>query len=332
MKVHRILIPILALLLSSDGYGQVVSQGVESGPPTVRAEANAAGVFREDLARRIAFEEAAVRREESEHAPDVEVARTYAQLGLLYQDAAQWARSEAVMEHALSLLRHAPEPGETLAAILSQLGVLHVMMGKLRESEKEEQEGLKLRQQLGDHLQIAQSWNNLAALSLSQHKYEKARDYAQEAVAEFVANGRASAVDRITARYTLGLAICYLKDCLAAVPVIRAAVDEAKAQLGPNDFPIGVGIFLLGYTYWKSGNMLDAAPYLADGTSTMSRQLGWGHPTYLSALRQYAQFLHENRQVDAADVVERRIRQAEAVVDVHSIQAGQGMFRSDGLR
>jgi hypothetical protein len=71
---------------------------------------------------------------------------------------------------------------------------------------------------------------------------------------------------------------------------------------------------------------------MARGTDKMSLQLGWGHPSYLKALRCYAQFLHENRQSEAANVVELRIRQAEAVVDVHSIQTAQGMFGVDGLR
>jgi hypothetical protein len=44
-----------------------------------------------------------------------------------------------------------------------------------------------------------------------------------------------------------------------------------------------------------------------------------------------------NRELDplsnrAANVVERRIRQVEAVVDVHSIQTAQGMFGFGGLR
>jgi hypothetical protein len=77
--------------------------------------------------------------------------------------------------------------------------------------------------------------------------------------------------------------------------------------------------------------MPGAAEYLERGTAQMNTQLGWGHPVYLKALRCYAQFLHENRQVEAANVVERRIRQAEAVVDVHSIQTAQGMFGFDGL-
>jgi len=48
-------------------------------------------------------------------------------------------------------------------------------------------------------------------------------------------------------------------------------------------------------------------------------------------LKFYAQFLHEDQKVEAANVVERRIRQAQAVVDVHSIQTAQGMFGANGL-
>ena len=64
----------------------------------------------------------------------------------------------------------------------------------------------------------------------------------------------------------------------------------------------------------------------------MGEQLGWSHPIYLSALKKYAQFLRENQQADVANVVEARIRQAEAVVDVHSIQTAQGIFGVGGLR
>jgi hypothetical protein len=62
------------------------------------------------------------------------------------------------------------------------------------------------------------------------------------------------------------------------------------------------------------------------GTALMNAQLGWGHPVYLQALTCYAQFLRENHRVEAANVVEGRIRQAEAVVDVRSLQARQGLF------
>jgi hypothetical protein len=59
----------------------------------------------------------------------------------------------------------------------------------------------------------------------------------------------------------------------------------------------------------------------------MDIKLGWGHPAYLRALTFYVQFPHGDRQVEAANIVERQIRQAEAVVDVHSIQTAQGNVR-----
>ena len=99
-----------------------------------------------------------------------------------------------------------------------------------------------------------------------------------------------------------------------------------------NDLPIGLGHFLLGYAYWKSGDLSDAGPHMQRGMAAMSAELGWGHPAYVSALKQYAKFLHESKNVEAASLVERQIRQAEAVVDVHSIQAGQGVFGFAELR
>jgi tetratricopeptide (TPR) repeat protein len=331
MNVRLVVSPILALLLSLYAPGQQMSQGGGEIEQPVHASANAEGSFKQELMHRISLEEAAVRQAEASHATDVELGKTYAQLGLLYEDAAQWQRSEAVLEHAVSLLRHTAEPSGELAIAVSQLGSLHVAMGKLRESEKEEQEALRLREKLDDRLQIARSWNDLAALCLAQHKFEKARDFAQMAVAEFVANRQARAFDRISARYALAVALCSIKACPSAIPMLKDALGEAKEALDPNDFPIGLGSFLLGYAYWKSGDISDAGGYLQEGTAAMNAQLGWGHPFYLSALKQYAQFLRENQSVEAANVLERRIRQAEAVVDVHAIQSGQGAFSFAGL-
>jgi hypothetical protein len=128
------------------------------------------------------------------------------------------------------------------------------------------------------------------------------------------------------------MALCYLKDFGSAIPVLKEAVEEARAKLHAGDFPIGFGSFLLGYAFWKSGDMEEAGPQFREGTVAMSEQLGWGHPAYLSALRQYAKFLKENKQKEAASSVELQIRQAQGVVDVHTIQSAQGIFGANGLR
>jgi tetratricopeptide (TPR) repeat protein len=332
MNVRLVASPILVLLLSHYAPGQQMPRGVDQAGPPTRVTANAADAYKQKLMRRVAVEEAAVRQAESAHETNVALSKAYVQLGLWYQNAAQWNRSEAALNHAVSLLRHPAGPDADLATAIGQLACLHVMMGKFRESERESQESLRLRENLGDPLLIARSRDDLAILYLAKQKYEKARDLARQAEAEFVRNGRADVLDRVTARVTLAEALCNLKDCASAIALLKAAIDETKATLHPDDFPVGLSNFLLGYAYWKSGNMAGAGEYMERGTVQMNAQLGWGHPAYLRALTFYAQFLHENQQVEAANVVERRIRQAQAAVDVHSIQTAQGMFSVNGLR
>src|SRR5258705_7563231 len=155
MNVRLVASPILVLLLSHYAPGQQVSLGVDqTGPPT-RVTANTADALKQNLMRRIALAEAAVRQAESAHESNVVLSRAYVQLGLWCQNAAQWGRSEAALNHAVALARQPFEPGVDLATAISQLASLHLMMGKLRESEREEQEALKLRQDIGDPLQIA---------------------------------------------------------------------------------------------------------------------------------------------------------------------------------
>lgn len=363
MKLRLIISSILTLLLSflcflPSASGQQMTQG-SGGIDTVRDTANGTDIgstssshevgsrvvdsapgdravvpnasSKQELMHRIALLEAAGKHAEAAHSSDVEIGRIHTALGLLYGDAAMWERSVGELEHAVSLFRHTAASSGDLATALSSLGRLHGVMGKLREGEREELEALKLREELGDRLQMARSWGDLAALYLRQHKFAKAKEFAKQATDEFVANGRSTVSDRISARYLQSMTLCVTKDCPLAVPLLKAAVDEAVATLRPDDFPIGFGEFLLGYAYWKSGDRLSADEYMKRGTVQMSTQLGWGHPVYLNALVHYDKFLRESRRMEDANVVERRIRQAEAVVDVHALQSRAGMGNIAGL-
>ncbi|HEY1994250.1 MAG TPA: tetratricopeptide repeat protein [Edaphobacter sp.] len=332
MNVRLVASPVLILLLSHYAPGQEMPRGADQTGPPARVTATTPEGVKQNLMRQIALAEAAVRQAEAAHDSNVVLSKKYVQLGLWYQNAAEWGRAEAVLEHAISLLRHPAGPDAELATAIGQLASLHVTMGKFREGEKETQEALKLGENVGDPLLIARSRDDLAILYLAKQKYQKARDLARQAEAEFVKNVRADVLDRLASRFALAEALCNLKDCPSAIPLLKSALEEAKTALLPDDFTVGLNNFLLGYAYWKSGDKSGAGEYMARGTDTMSLKLGWGHPAYLKALKCYAQFLHENRQLEAANVVERRIRQAEAVVDVHSIQTAQGMVGVDGLR
>jgi tetratricopeptide (TPR) repeat protein len=319
MNVRMVIGSMLALLLCPLVSGQTPLQGGGNSP-------------KEEILHRIAISETALRQRESAHADNAVLGKGYIQLGLWYTDAGLWNKAEADLEHAVALFRHTSEPGDGLAEAVGRLGSLHVVMGRLGESEKEEMEALKLRQNLGDQLRIARSQDDLGGLYLAQHKYTKAKDIMQQAVTEFLSDSRATSYDRISARYTLSLALCYLKDYSSAFPIMNAALDEAKATMQPIDLPVGFGDFLLGYIYWKSGDSVKGGEYMEHGKAIMAERLGWDHPTYLGAARQYARFLRETRHVEEAEAVERQIRQAEAVVDVGALQTQKSAYGLVGLR
>src|SRR5260370_22984515 len=148
---------ILVLLLSHYAPGQEVPRGVDQTGPRARVAADPADATKQNLMRRVALAEAAVRQAVAAHESNVVLSGTYVQLGLWYQNAAQFGRSEAALDHAISLLRHPLEPGADLAEAISQLASLHVMMGKFRESERESKEALRIREDIGDQLLIARS-------------------------------------------------------------------------------------------------------------------------------------------------------------------------------
>jgi tetratricopeptide (TPR) repeat protein len=344
MNLRLFIRPVLALLLTPCVSGQRI-YGAGSEPACAatnvlgsgstaaceKADANALP-GRTEVFREIAKYEAAARKAESAHETNAVVATMYMRLASLYEDAGMHDQSEAALERSISLLRRNAEWSGQLAEGLSLLGLLHGEMGKLRLAEKEELEALRLRESLGNSFEIARSWNSLAGLYLIDHKYTLARDFARRAMDEFLVSKQPDVGDRISSRFNLAMALCYTKDYPSAIPLLKDGIDIAKAAFQPNDFPIGIGEFLLGFVYWKSGNLSDAGQYMEQGTAIMKGQLGWGHPTYLHALRQYALFLRTSKRVEDASAVEREIRLAEAVVDVHSIQMPKDASGLAGLR
>jgi tetratricopeptide (TPR) repeat protein len=287
---------------------------------------------RAELLRRIGVYEAALRAPDAARTSGDVVAKAYVRLASLYEDAGMNERAEAALKRAISLAREDKQWSGQLATGLNDMGLLHAEQGKLHEAEKEQLEALRIRESLGVRLEIARSWDSLSGLYFKEHKYQVSRDFAQRAMDEFSADNSADVVDRITSRLYLSMAMCYSKDCQAAVPLLKDAIEMAKSSFKTTDFPVGEGKFLLGFAYWKSGDIARASASMQEGTAIMREQLGWGHPTYLNALGNYARFLRENRRAEEAEVVEQQIRQAEAVVDVRSLPVRSGVDSLAGLR
>lgn len=311
--------------MAASGFAQQMPKDVVN-PSRVQDDANA---LRQKLVDTATQYEAMTRKAEQQHLSGLAMGRMYWHLGIAYEDAGEIGRAMGALEHAEVLFRQSDTTGGELAEALDSLAVLHGVTENLREAKKQELEALQLRQKMGDRLLMARSWNTLGAIALKQKKFDQAREFEQKAADEFEENKGATFNDKLAARYGLGMALCGLKDYTRAVGVLKNAVADARSMPTESSAPVGIGEFLLGYTYWRSGDMADAGSYMKTGLDTMSPQLSWGAPPYVPVLRIYARYLHESKNVEEASAVDRRIQQAESVVSVGALQSSMGMF---GLR
>jgi len=76
-------------------------------------------------------------------------------------------------------------------------------------------------------------------------------------------------------------------------------IDIARTECRPSGYPYRHGGVFFGLAYWRSANFsFEAGQHREQGTAIMKEQLGWGHPAYLNALKQYAQFLRKSRRAE----------------------------------
>jgi tetratricopeptide (TPR) repeat protein len=279
-----------------------------------------------ELLRRIGLYEAAARKAETAHTDRKSLVKIYANLGGLYEDAAMYPKAEDAMLRAISLLRAGPQ--DELAEEIGHLAVLHVAMGELREAERNQMEALAIRESVGDPTGIALTWNDLADLYIKNRQYKKALDYAQRAMDVLADRPDLSTSDRIAVRQTLAFALCGVGNCEKAIPLLKDALELSKSSFGADSLPVGIDEYLLGYAYWQSGNLHDAAEWMGQGIARMKVDLGWGHTIYVNALRQYAKFLQKTGQTEAAASADIEVHQAEALVDARSFTKRPDTFRS----
>jgi tetratricopeptide (TPR) repeat protein len=292
-------------------------QQAEMSPPLSPHKTQRGFPDKAELLRRIGLNEIAIQRTEAAHAGSAGRVEIYLRLGRLYEDAGMYLKSEDALERAVSLLETGPQ--DRLAEAIGQLAGVHDLMGELREAEREQLEALRIRARVGDPLGTARTWNDLADLYLKQQRYKMAAKYAQRAMDVLGSRSEVAPEDRIAVRQTLAFALCRIRQCASAIPLLQDALELAKRHFGDDSLAVGVGYYLLGFASWQNGNRSDAAEWMERGTIRMKVDLGWGQAIYVNAMRQYARFLQEQGQFEAAMTAEREVKQAEAVVDARSI-------------
>jgi tetratricopeptide (TPR) repeat protein len=310
-------------LAGAAAQGQPADGGTAQG--AVRAAENDA-VFpgKPELLRRIALYEAAERSAEASHLDVESMAKIYSNLAALYVDAGMYPKSEESTRRWISLLRNGPQ--DELAEAIGHLAVLHIAMGDVRAAEKDDLEALRIRENVGEAMGTALTWCDLADVYIKQRNFKKALDYAQRAMAVLADDPKVDVADRIGVRQTLAYALCGLKQCGRAIPMLKDAVELEKASYGENSLLTGTGWFLLGYAYWQNGDMANAAEWMGRETARMKIDLGWGHVLYVNAISQYAKFLRQWGQVEEAASAEREVRRAQSVVDARTLTTAATAF------
>lgn len=317
------------------GVAGVSTQAQQAGEDAAHAAAGSARFDDEflrkpEILRRIGLYEAAEQSAERTHPGLESMVKIYSNLAALYESACMYTKSEGVMRREISLLRSGPQ--DELADAIGHLAILHVAMAEPHQAEKDELEALRIRESVGDAVGTARSWSDLANVYVKNRQYKKALDFAQRAMPILADNPKADVADRVAVRQALANALCGLKQCGQAIPLLKETVDMEKSAYGANSLLVGASNFLLGHTYWMNGDMQEAADLMARGTARMKDDLGWGHTIYLNAMSEYAKFLRQRGQLEAAASAEREIKMANAVVDARSLSTSTSAFIAAGSR
>lgn len=313
----RLLQGILVFLLTAPIAAAQSDTPADQQPATKPAIVTTGQPDKQDLLRRIALNEAALRSAKAAHAAPERMAKIYENLGDMYADAALYLKSEDAMRRAIAYLKNGSQ--RELAIEFGQLAIVHLELGNPRQAEGDELQALRIREAIGDPVATALTWNELAGLYDDQKKFRKAVDYAGRAF-EVVGNRPdVSARDNIAVRQTFGFALTGARDCARGIPFLREELALAQNHYGEHTQQLGYAEYVLGFGYWHCGDQRNAAEWMQRGTTRMRADYGWNQTIYLNAMSQYARFLRSTGQPEAAASAEAVVNQANGVVDAQSL-------------
>ncbi len=237
-------------------------------------------------------------------------------LALLYQDAARYGDAAHAFEKAVRLLK--AKDRDLYAEALDHMGTMYVERGKFGKAEPLEKKALEIREDAKDEVAIGTSYMHLALLAYGRHDLTAADADAGMAVSLLVPkrprdrSAEATPEEKMSALVDLSLIQCARGDCAGAIPELNRALGIAHGNYAANSVPVGFLDFLLGHTYWKSGDSRQAPALMKRGIDEMEQELGWGHPTFIAALKQYRSVLAQTGSNAEAEQVGRQIAQLEA--------------------
>ncbi len=326
----RLLQGILVFMFAAPLVAAQTNTLAAARPTASSMEAAARQPNKQELLERIALYEAAARKAKIDHLDPEILAKLYEHLGDFYADAALYLKSEEAMRLAIAYLKNGPQ--KELANEMGQLATVHLELGSPKQTERDEMQVLRIREAIGDPVDIALVWNDLASLYDEEQKFKKAVDYGGRAFQVLGNRPDVSASDSIAVRQAFGFALTGARDCARGIPILKDALAIAQGSYGEQSIDLGYAEYVLGIGYWHCGDQRNAAAWLQRGTTHMKADFGWNQTIYLNAMRQYARFLRSTGQPEAAASAESVVNQANALVDAQSFTGTAEGFRSAGVK
>lgn len=237
------------------------------------------------------------------------------QLAIDCQDGARYEDAERAYRRAIKLLK--TKDHMMYATALDRMGVMYVERGKLAKAEPLERKALRIRLDENNTVGIGTSYAHVAMLLYGRHDLSGAEADAEMAASLLApkhAETKASEVtpeEQMTALINLSLIRCARGECADTVHDLDQALRVAHANYQAESVPVGLLDFLLGYAHWKNGDRKDAAELMGRGIGEMEKDMGWGHPTYVAALKQYRTLLSQQGRGSEAEQIGERIAKLE---------------------
>ena len=257
------------------------------------------------------------------------------QLAILYQDAALYDDAEGAFRKATDLLK--TQDRSRYADALDRMGAMYVERGKFGKATPMEQKALAIRQESNDEAGVGRSYMHLSLLAFGKRDLPGAEVDAEMAVSLLdpqhsdTRTERATPEEKMSALIDLALIRCARGACDAATHDLERALHIAITNYDSNSMPVGFLHFLLGYAQTKSGDAQGGAALMKSGIDEMKTQMGWGHPTYVAALKEYRAVLVETGRDQEAGEVGESIAKLEQSLTIHGAR-DIGLFGFDSQR
>jgi tetratricopeptide (TPR) repeat protein len=272
---------------------------------------NAQILTKEDLQKEIAVYEATSRDAEPPNMPSVQAGRVWSHLAVLYQDVGKYGESQIAYDHAMRLLTMEPVSQPDLADAIDDLGTLYTETGNVKEAERAELKALKIREAAELKSELPKSWYHLATLYLQEHHATRSGELARLAVNAFSQDKNAVPEDKIGSLLVLASSDCQSHRYAEAIAQLQTALQLTIHTYGSEHYPTGINMFLLGYAYWKNGDLTSAHAFMERGYDILGKEMSW-HPAYLYFMAQYAHFLHDEHRGKEARAIEQAIKEKRA--------------------